>query len=103
MPQVQNQSTMPKKKRCAMPDHETPLPQVPESRTVPKKRTRLSFVWVIPIVAAAAGVWIAVTRILNEGPTITITFQSAEGLQANKTVIQYNGLKVGTLTAIRLA
>ena len=86
-----------------MPDKDQSPPKVPESKVVPKKRTRLSLVWVIPIVAAAAGVWVAVTKIMSEGPKITIVFQSAEGLEANKTKIQYNGLEVGTLTAIRLA
>jgi paraquat-inducible protein B len=82
---------------------ESDEPQVRESRTVPKKRTRLSLVWVIPIVAAVAGAWVAVTRILGEGPTITITLQSAEGLDAGKTQIHYNGVAIGTLTAIRLS
>ena len=53
--------------------------------------------------AAAAGVWVAVAKIMSEGPAITIVFQSAEGLEANKTKIQYNGLAIGTLTAVRLA
>src|SRR6516165_2676316 len=82
---------------------ESDEPQVRESRTVSKKRTRLSPVWVIPIVAAIAGAWVAVTRILGEGPKITITMQSAEGLDAGKTEIHYNGVTVGTLTAIRLS
>ena len=85
-----------------MPDNEKTFPQVPAAKTVPKKRTRLSLVWVIPIVAAAAGVWIAVTKILEQGPEITIVFSSADGLEANKTKINYNGLNVGVLTAIRL-
>ena len=85
-----------------MPDNDQSFPRVPESKTVAKKRARFSIVWVIPIVAAAAGVWIAVTKILNEGPKITITFNSAEGLEANKTKIRYNGLDVGTLTTILL-
>ena len=63
---------------------------------------RLSLVWVIPIVAAVAGVWIAVTKILGKGPEITIVFSSADGLEANKTKIIYNGLDIGTLTCIRL-
>ena len=42
------------------------------------------------------------TRILSEGPKITIIFQSAEGLEAGKTKIHYNGVDVGTVTAIRL-
>jgi paraquat-inducible protein B len=80
-----------------MPDNEKTLPPVP------KKRTRISLVWIIPIVAAAAGVWIAVTKILNQGPEITIVFSSADGLTANKTKISYNGLEVGTITGIKLA
>lgn len=86
-----------------MPDPGAPIPSVPESRTVPKSRTRLSLVWIIPIVAAVAGVWIAVTRILSEGPKITIVFKSAEGLEAGKTKIHYNGVDIGTATTIRLS
>jgi paraquat-inducible protein B len=86
-----------------MPDNDKTIPPVPESKTVPKKRTRLSLVWVIPIVAAAAGIWIAVTRILSQGPEITIVFSTADGLTANKTKINYNGLDVGTLATIKLS
>jgi paraquat-inducible protein B len=86
-----------------MPESDTPSPQVPESKTVSRKRTRLSLVWVIPIVAAVAGTWVAVTRILGEGPKITIVFKSAEGLEAGKTKIHYNGVDIGTLTTIRLS
>jgi paraquat-inducible protein B len=86
-----------------MPDNNQSFAQVPESKIVPKKRARLPLVWIIPIVAAAAGVWIAVTKILEEGPNITIVFSTADGLEANKTRIVYDGLDVGTLTAIHLA
>jgi paraquat-inducible protein B len=86
-----------------MPDPQAPPPSVPEARAVPKKKTRLSLVWIIPILAAIVGVWVAVTRILAEGPSITIVFQSAEGLEAGKTKIHYNGVEVGTLMTIRLS
>ena len=86
-----------------MPDPQTPDPAVPESRVVSKKRTRLSLVWFIPIVAAAVGVWVAVTRLMSEGPQITISFHSAEGMEAGKTKIRYNGVDIGTVTAIRLS
>jgi len=86
-----------------MPDNDKSFPKVPDAKTVPKKRTRLSLVWVIPIVAAAAGVWITVTKILNKGPEITIVFSSAEGLEANKTKVNYDGVNIGTLTSIRFA
>src|SRR5262245_64476732 len=86
-----------------MPESDRPLPGAPESRTITRRRTRLSLIWLIPIVAAGAGAWVAVTRILSEGPEITIVFRSAEGLEAGKTKIEYNGVQVGTVTAIRLS
>jgi paraquat-inducible protein B len=86
-----------------MPDSDRPLPPVPESKRLPRSRTRLSLVWFIPIVAALVGVWVAVTRVMSEGPKITIVFQSAEGLEAGKTKVHYNGVDIGTVTAIRLS
>src|SRR5262249_60250398 len=94
---------MQSRKRCNMPELGTAVAQVPESRKVSRKRTRISFVWIVPIVAALAGVWVAVTRILAEGPKITITFRSGEGLEAGKTKIRYRGLELGTLTTLRLS
>ena len=76
---------------------------IPEAMKVPKRRGRLSIVWIIPIVAAIIGGWIAVQKILNKGPTITITFRTAQGLEAGKTKIKYNGVEVGTVTAIILS
>ncbi len=86
-----------------MPDPDAPIPSVPLSKAVPRNRTRLSLVWFIPLVAALAGVWIAVTRVLSEGPKITIVFKSAEGLEAGKTKIHYNGVDIGTVTTIELS
>jgi len=86
-----------------MPDPQGPLPPVPASRAVGRRQTRLSLVWIVPIVAAIAGAWVAVTRILAEGPKITIVFKSAEGLEAGKTKIHYNGVDVGTVTTVVLS
>jgi paraquat-inducible protein B len=86
-----------------MPDSDDSFSRAPESRAVSRKRTRISLVWLIPIVAAVAGAWVAATRILGEGPKITIVFASADGLEAGKTKIRYNGVEVGTLTSIRLS
>jgi paraquat-inducible protein B len=86
-----------------MSDEQTPIPSPPQARTVPKKQTGISLVWLIPVVAAVIGAWVAVTRIMSEGPEITITFFSADGLEAGKTKIQYKGVDVGTITKIRLS
>jgi len=86
-----------------MPDRDPPRSTVPESRNVPKKRTRLSLVWFIPILAAVVGAWVAVTRVLSEGHKITITMKTAEGLEAGKTKIHYNGVDIGTVQTIVLS
>ena len=87
-----------------MPDGEAaPAPEVPTSRTVVKKRTTLSPVWIVPIAAALVGAWVAAAKILSEGPTITITFGTAEGLEAGKTKVHYNGVEIGTVRTIRLS
>ena len=85
-----------------MADPQTPPGPMPESRAVPKKQTRLSLVWTIPIIAALVGVWVAVTRIRSEGPKITIVFQSAEGLEAGKTKINYAASTSAPSATIRL-
>lgn len=86
-----------------MADRETPSFQVPESKIRSKKQTRLSLVWIIPIVAAIIGAWVAVVKIMSEGPKIKIEFRSAEGLEAGKTKVRYNGIEVGEVSAIRLS
>src|SRR5262245_55881877 len=79
------------------------MPDVPVSTTVSKKRSRLPLVWVVPIAAAVLGAWGAVTRIMTAGPTITITLDSADGLEAGKTKIRHSGVDVGTIETIRLS
>jgi paraquat-inducible protein B len=79
------------------------FPDIPEAATVPKKRGRFSVVWIIPIVAAVIGGWIAVQKYLSQGPTITINFSTAEGLEAGTTKIKYNGVDIGAVSAITLS
>jgi paraquat-inducible protein B len=79
------------------------MPPVPESRAISRRRRGISLVWVVPFAAALVGAWVAATRILGQGPTIEIVLDSAEGLEAGKTKIHYNGVDVGTIEAIRLS
>ena len=83
-------------------DKDNPV-NIPQATSVPKRSRRPSVVWIIPIVAAVIGGWIAVQKILSEGPTITISFSTAEGLEEGKTKIKYNGVEVGTVTSIILS
>jgi len=78
------------------------LANVPEAMHVPKKRSRVPVVWIVPIVAALVAVGIVVQKYLNEGPTIRITFPSAEGIEAEKTLIKYKDVEIGKVTHVNL-
>ena len=85
-----------------MPDDSDRL-DVPRATVVPRRRARISVVWVIPILAAVVAIGLAVQRILSEGPTITIVFKIAQGVEAGKTVIKYKDVNIGRITAVRLS
>src|SRR3546814_5968776 len=61
------------------PEPDTPLPK-PGVRT--GRRWSLSLIWLVPTVAALAGIVLVLRAWLASGPAITISFDSAEGLQA---------------------
>lgn len=81
---------------------EPTLANLPQATVVPPKRTRISVIWIIPILAAVVAIGIAVQRFLSEGPTITIVFSAAEGIEAGKTFIKYKDVNIGQVTAIHL-
>ncbi len=76
---------------------------LPQATVVRKKGTRISVVWIIPILAAVVAAGIAVQRIMSEGPTINIVFKAAEGLEAGKTFIKYKDVNIGQVTAVKLS
>jgi len=76
---------------------------LPQATVVPKRRTRISIVWIIPILAAVVAIGIAIQRIMSEGPTITIIFKAAEGLEAGKTFVKYKDVNIGQVTAVKLS
>ena len=75
--------------------------ELPQATVVAPKRSRLSIVWIIPVLAALVGVGIAVQRIRSEGPTITIVFKAAEGIEAGKTFIKYKDVIIGQVKTIQ--
>jgi paraquat-inducible protein B len=67
-----------------------------------KVKKQFSIVWVVPLVALLIGGWLAYKAISERGPTITITFKTAEGLEAGKTKIKYKNVDVGQVESITL-
>ena len=79
------------------------VPEVPDAVAEPARRHSLPLVWLLPVIAIVVGGWLAVRAILEHGPTITIAFRTAEGLEAGKTKIRFKEVEIGTVTAITLS
>lgn len=69
---------------------------------VVQAKRRFSIVWIVPLVALAIGAWLAVKAIREKGPTITITFATADGLEAGKTKIKFKDVEIGQVETIAL-
>jgi len=71
----------------------------PPARRAPR---RVSWIWLVPAVAALAGLLLVLQVWLNAGPTATIYFQTAEGLEAGKTQVRYKEVTVGLVERVAL-
>ncbi len=72
------------------------------AEAVVESRRRPSLVWLIPLVAALVGGFVAWRTLSERGPAITITFDSAEGLEAGKTKVKYKDVEVGLVEEVLL-
>jgi len=80
------------------------LSEIPEAEIRSRKRhISISIVWLIPLVAVLIGGWLVFTALSEKGPVITVTFKSAEGLEAGKTKIKYKEVELGQVSAIKLS
>jgi len=77
-----------------------------ETHTLPKAKMGKSrfnwFLWFIPMAAALLCAWYVCQDIIFVGPTITIYFQNAEGLQEQNSLVQYRGVKIGEIETLKL-
>jgi paraquat-inducible protein B len=58
--------------------------------------------WLIPLVAIAIGGWLAWDTLSKEGPTITLSFETAEGLQAGQSQLRFKDIVLGTVQSLDL-
>ena len=74
---------------------------VPEA--VIRTRKSFSIVWLVPLVAVLIGGWLVYKALSEKGPRITITFNTAAGLEAGKTKIKHKDVEIGKVVSIRLS
>lgn len=78
------------------------LPEPREPATV-RRRWRVSLIWLVPAVAAVIGLSMLVHAWMSRGSDVTITFRTASGLEAGKTLVKYKDVTVGKVAGISLA
>ena len=65
-------------------------------------KRRLSVIWAIPVVTIVIGAWLAWSTLSQRGPLITITFETAEGLQAGQSHVKHKDVDMGVVQKIGL-
>jgi paraquat-inducible protein B len=80
------------------------MPEHPTANIRPENGgwRRISLIWLIPIVTAAIGAWLVWDAVSERGPLVTITFQTAEGLQADQSHVRYKAVDMGSVESIVL-
>ena len=79
------------------------LSDIPDAVSEPKRRFSVQLVWIIPILAALVGLSLGVQAFINRGETITITFNTGEGMEVGKTKIKYKDVQIGVVKDLAIA
>lgn len=66
-------------------------------------QTRLSPIWIVPIVAVVIGLWLAYDNYASRGTLVTLTMDSAEGIEAGSTLIRSRNVEIGRVQNVRLS
>jgi len=75
-------------------------PQQQAHATPRIRRRRFSLIWALPVVAGIVAAWLGYTTFIDRGPTITIHFKTASGLEAGKTQIKHHDVSLGVVKRI---
>lgn len=84
-------------------DQNVPVADAPAAPHIRARRWIPSLVWLVPIAAALIGLSLVINTWSKTGPRITISFQTAEGLEVGKTLVKYRNVTIGHVTGITLS
>ena len=60
-------------------------------------------IWFIPVLAILVSLSLAYKAVVDQGPIISISFKSGDGLEAGKTIVQYKGVNIGLVKKVFLS
>jgi paraquat-inducible protein B len=70
---------------------------------VEDRPNRIQAIWLLPIAVLVIGALAVGEAYLDQGPVITVTFETAAGLQAGKTQVKALSVEVGMVEEVKLA
>ena len=62
-----------------------------------------SVVWLVPLITAIVGAWLVFHTLSDQAPIATISFETAEGIEAGKTRIKYKSVDIGLVEEVAFA
>src|SRR5262249_62401174 len=68
-----------------------------------RRQRRIPLIWLVPVVTALIGVWLAWDTFSKRGPTITIEFTNAGGLTAGQSQLKFKDVALGTVKSIDIS
>jgi paraquat-inducible protein B len=79
------------------------LDDLPSAVPVRSRWSRVSLIWILPVVVILAGIFVVIHEKLAQGTSIEIRFHNAEDLEANKTKIRYKDVEIGDVRDIHVS
>jgi paraquat-inducible protein B len=86
--------------REPMNEHPRVAPDEPSAEVKPSRWP--GWIWAVPLAAILIVAYLAFKQIVSAGPSVTVIFPQAAGIEAGQTNVEYDGLKVGHVTAVKL-
>ncbi|MHA7682670.1 PqiB family protein [Cupriavidus sp. PET2-C1] len=80
-----------------------PQPPMPGPERRQRGRWIPSLVWLVPIAAAVISLSLLIHTLAERGPTVTVSFRTADGLIPGKTPVRYKAVDIGLVKSLRLA
>lgn len=79
------------------------LTEIGAAELRPGRHPAASLIWLVPLVAVAIAAWLVYASIRDRGPIVTVSFETAEGLEPGKTKVKYKDVDIGTVTGVALS
>jgi paraquat-inducible protein B len=87
--------------RVSGSDPSGPVPENPPPPE-PSQWAGLPWIWAVPIVALLIAGWLGYRELIERGPTATISFQTADGIEADRTTVRYKNVELGRVVKVGL-